>query len=123
MRPSGRRRLLAILVFAGVLSIGPFIAPTADVDSAATDRHRADDVAFGAVAEPVADIVGGELEDSTGVPEPGRRGTRMLAVALLALGLVVAIVVGARPVEPRPLRLRPAVRLLPDRRGPPTVAV
>jgi MFS family permease len=125
MTSPGRRRVLTILLFAGVLSIGPFISPIPDVDLVSAEQFPASEAApFGSGAETAADVVGGELTDATGVPEPGRPGWRLLAVALLALGLgVVITVAGSRPVERRPLRLRPTVGLLPDRRGPPTVAV
>ncbi len=124
MTSPGRRRVLTILLFAGVLSIGPFISPIPDVDLVSAEQFQVSEAAaFGSVAETAADVVGGELTDATGVPEPGRLSARVLAVALLTMALGVASVVGARPVERRPLRLRPAVGLLPDRRGPPTVAV
>jgi hypothetical protein len=120
-----RRTLLTIVLFAGVLSIGPFIAPIPDVDVVTAEQlPGTGGVAFGAATDSAADIVGGELGDATGVPEPGTPGWRLLGVALLAVGLgVIVPVAGSRPVERRPLRLRPVVALLPDRRGPPTVAV
>ena len=121
MRSPGRRTLLTIVLFAGVLSIGPFISPVPGVDAlSATPIQGVDDV----FTETAADLVGGEMTDATGVPEPGHPGWRLLGVALLAVGLgVVVTVAGSRPVERRPLRLQPVVSLLPDRRGPPTVAV
>ena len=121
MRSNGRRTLLTIVLCAGVLSIGPFISPVPAVDIVSTTPIQGVDDAF---TETAPDIVGGEMTDVTGVPEPGHPGWRLLGVALLALGLgVVVTVAGSRPVERRPLRLRPVVSLLPDRRGPPTVAV
>jgi hypothetical protein len=64
------------------------------------------------------------MTDATGVPEPGHPGWRLLGVALLAVGLgVVVTVAGSHPVERRALRLRPAVGLLPNRRGPPPFTV
>ncbi len=121
MSSTGRRTLLTILLFAGVLSIGPFISPVPEVDVVGIAPIQGVDDAF---TETAPDFVGGEMTDVTGVPEPGHPGWRLLGVALLALGLgVVVTVAGSRPVERRPLRLRPVVSLLPDRRGPPTVTV
>ena len=125
MTVSRRRVLLTIVLFTGVLSIGPLIAPVPDgVAGEAGQLSGADDAALGAAPYDSADVVSGELTDGTGVPEPGARGWRLLGVALLVLGIGVVIpATGSRPVERRPLRLRPVVALLPDRRGPPSAVV
>ena len=125
MSVSRRRALLAIVLFAGVLSIGPLIAPVPDGGIGdAGPVSGVGDAVFGGALDGAADVVDGELTDGTGVPQPAARSWRLLGVALLVLGLGVVIpATGSRPVERRPLGIRLVVALLPDRRGPPSTIV
>ncbi len=121
-----RRMLLTILLFAGVLSIGPFISPIPEVDVVTiAEFETSEAAAIGSHNGDAADILGGERYDATGVPEPAARsGHRLLFVALVTVVLGIALAAVARPVERGPVRLRrPAAGLLPDRRGPPLFSV
>ena len=126
MRSVGRRTLLTLLVFAGVLTIGPFISPIPEVGvSTVSELGTMEGATIGSHGGDAADIVGGELYDATGVPEPAARsGHRLLVVALVTVVLGIALAAVARPVERGPVRLRrPGVGFLPDRRGPPLFSV
>ena len=124
MTVSRRRALLTIVLFAGVLSVGPLIAPVPHEAGGEAGPVSGVDAVFGGALDGAEDVVDGELTDGTGVPQPAARSWRLLGVALLVLGLgVVVPATGARPVERRPLGIRLVVALLPDHRGPPSTVV
>ncbi len=122
MTAGWRRMLLTVVVFAGVLSIGPFITPIPHGELlSSAELENVQGVAFGSSGGAEDTVVGLSIIDATGVPERGRLGARLLVVFLLGLGLGVVLLALARPLTRSPVRLRPVVALLPDRRGPPAL--
>lgn len=124
MNAGKRRTLLTILVFGGVLSIGPFIAPTPHLEIVSAAELHGSEGASISSGGAAADIVSDQLKDATGVPELARIVHRLLLVALATFVLGIALAAPTRPVARGPVRFRrPGVGLLPDRRGPPSLSV